>query len=174
MKVFQSVRHGFALTAHAQIEHPRDLIGRAVKMKDGRTFVTFRQTIVGNDAGTGHPAVLIVRFRFRIPGSRYNWFHYIFRPLCIVTTPFFVGVKGFRIKLWMEDPATHDYQGMYEWASADEAVRYTTGLEKILRLLSVKGSVTHEVVPATSLRTYLDELQSRSVSRGGRQQVGAA
>ncbi len=63
---------------------------------------------------------------------------------------------------------------MYEWASEDEAVRYTTGLEKILRLLSMKGSVTHEVVPATSLRTYLEELQPPSVRRSGQQQVGAA
>ncbi len=67
MTLLQSLRHGFALTAQRQIAHPRDLIGRAVKMRDGRTFVTFRQTVVVNDAGTGHPAVLIVRFRFRIP-----------------------------------------------------------------------------------------------------------
>jgi hypothetical protein len=172
MTALGSLQRGFGLTARARIAHPQDLIGRDIGMRDGRRFVIFRHTVVGDDVGKGDPAVLIVRFHFRIPGSRFDGFHSIFRPLCIITTPFFVGVSGFRVKLWMEDRRTHDYQGMYEWASADEAIRYTTGLEKILRLLSTKSSVTHEVVRHTSLRTYLEELES-SASRN-HPEVGAA
>jgi hypothetical protein len=164
MSALHSLRRGFGLTVREGVAHPRGLIGREVEMRDGHRFVVFRHTVVGQDAGEGDPAVLIVRFRFWIPGSRFAWFHSIFRPLCIITTPFFVGVPGFRIKLWMEDQNTRDYQGMYEWASADEAIRYTTGLEKILRLLSTKGSVTHEVVPHTSLGTYLELLDLSSAS----------
>ena len=76
--------------------------------------------------------------------------------MCIVTTPFFVGLPGFRSKLWMVDPETGDFAGLYEWDDAPTARAYAEGLSKVLRLLSVRGSVSYELRTGCSVDEYLD------------------
>ncbi len=49
------------------------------------------------------PAVLQPRFHLGILTPRRRRLHALFRVVCIVTTPFFVGIRGFRSKLWMVD-----------------------------------------------------------------------
>jgi hypothetical protein len=75
--------------------------------------------------------------------------------VCIVTTPFFVGLPGFRSKLWMVDPATGDFAGLYEWDDRATAHAYAEGLAKVLRLLSSAGSVSYELTEGVDLDDYL-------------------
>jgi hypothetical protein len=75
--------------------------------------------------------------------------------VCIVTTPFFVGVRGFRSKLWMVDPATGDFAGLYEWDDAVSARAYAEGLARVLRALSTPGSVSYELVEGLTVEDYL-------------------
>jgi hypothetical protein len=154
----------------------RDGLGRALTMSDGRTYVPFRETI--KDAPTDHPVVLQPRFHLRGFGPNRRIMHAIFRRVCIVTTPFFVGLSGYRSKLWMVDPATGDFAGLYEWNGVEEARAYADGLAKILRLLSSPGSVSYELVDDMRVADYLaanapPETRS-SPAAGGNKGVPAA
>jgi hypothetical protein len=135
----------------------RDRLGAALRMTDGRTYVAFRETVKDPACwATGAPpAVLHPRFHLAVlpPGRRR--LHALFRVVCIVTTPFFVGLPGFRSKLWMVDPATGDFAGLYEWDDEATARAYAEGLSKVLRLLSARGSVTYELVPGATVDGYL-------------------
>ena len=98
-------------------------VGEVLRMSDGRTYVLFRHTRKAKSgwSRTAPAAVLQPRFHLAAlaPGRRH--LHALFRVVCIVTTPLFVGLRGFRSKLWMVDPATGDFAGLYEWDDADPA-----------------------------------------------------
>lgn len=135
----------------------RDLVGTPLRMSDGRTFVPFRHTRKREAAWamSYHPAVLHPRFHLSVLNPERRRLHALFRVVCIVTAPFFVGVKGFRSKLWMVDPVTGDFAGLYEWDDAATARAYAEGLAKVLRLLSARGSVTYELVENCTVEDYL-------------------
>jgi hypothetical protein len=126
-------------------------------MSDGRTYVPFRHTrkAATRWATASDPAVLQPRFALRVMCPARHRVHALFRVVCIVTTPFFVGLPGFRSKLWMVDPATGDFAGLYEWDDEPTARAYAEGLCKVLRLLSVPGSVSYEVTPCCTVDEYL-------------------
>ena len=90
-------------------------------------------------------------------GGRHRLRHLVFRRACIVTTPLFAGISGFRSKLWMVDPVTGDFAGLYEWDDAPSAQAYGEGLCRVLRLVSVPGTVSHELVPASTVDDYLGD-----------------
>jgi hypothetical protein len=131
-------------------------VGRPLTMSDGHVFVPFRETVATAPRRAGvTPAVLHPRFRLRGMGRPGSLRNRIFRRLCIVTTPFFVGLDGFRSKLWMYDPATDVYAGLYDWDDPAAASAYATGLCRVLRLVSKPGSVSSELVGDLDVDTYL-------------------
>lgn len=132
-------------------------LGRPLRMSDGRTYVPFRHTRKAPKywSTASQPAVLQPRFRLRGMPARRRRLHALFRVVCIVTTPFFVGLPGFRSKLWIVDPATGDFAGLYEWDDAPTAQAYAEGLAAVLRLLSVPGSVSYEIRSGISVDDYL-------------------
>ncbi len=136
-----------------------DHVGHTLVMTDGRTYVPFRHTQKDPAlwSTTGRPAVLQPRFHLAVLPSRRRLLHALFRAVCIVTTPFFVGLPGFRSKLWMVDPATGDFAGLYEWDDVDDAQAYAEGLAAVLRLLSSRGSVTYELVADETVEAYLGD-----------------
>jgi hypothetical protein len=150
----------------------RDLVGVELRMSDGRTYVPFRHTR-RSEARWSHdhpPAVIQPRFHLEPLPPRWRRLHALFRVVCIVTTPFFVGLPGFRSKLWMVDPATGDFAGLYEWDDATTARAYAEGLSRVLRLLSAPGSVGYELVEGTTVAEYL----SRSTQPSSTGTVDAA
>ena len=136
----------------------RTRVGRPLTMSDGRTYVPFRHTRkeAARWSPNTQPAVLQPRFSLPFFDPHRRRLHSLFRVVCIVTTPFFVGLRGFRSKLWMVDPETGDFAGLYEWDDAGAARAYAEGLCKVLRLLSVPGSVTYELQPGQTVDEYLD------------------
>ena len=127
-------------------------------MSDGRTYTVFRETVKDPASwapGSGEPVVLQPRFHLRAMRAGQRRRYTLFRCVCVVTTPSFVGLAGFRSKLWMEDKATGDFAGLYEWDSAEQAGPYGEGLCRVLRLLSRRGSVTYELVPGRTVDEYL-------------------
>jgi hypothetical protein len=58
------------------------------------------------------------------------------------------------VKLWMVDPQTADYAGLYSWRSAEEAETYGRYITSVLRPLSRRGSIGYRVLPNT-LEDYL-------------------
>jgi hypothetical protein len=141
-----------------EIHHVDDHLGTHLAMSDGRTFVPFRNTISTAPrpgARASRPAVLQARFRLEpLPAHRHR-LHALFRVVCIATTPFFVGLPGFRSKLWMVDPWTGEFAGLYQWDSEEAAAGYERGLVRILQRLSTPGSVSSELVPDTTVDEYL-------------------
>jgi hypothetical protein len=56
----------------------------------------------------------------------------------------------------MVDPDSGDFAGLYEWDDAPTALAYAEGLSKVLRLLSVRGSVSYELRAGCTVDEYLD------------------
>lgn len=96
-------------------------------------------------ADSREPAVLLVQFRLRLLG-RHRLLHELFRAESIANTPLFAGFPGFRSKLWLCDDASGLYRGIYEWEGAERATFYAETLSKLLRLVSVPGTVRYHVV----------------------------
>lgn len=117
------------------------------------TFSVFRET-VRRFAPSGPPVVLIVGFRLKLIGSN-PLFHWLFQHVCILTTPFWCGLRGFGTKLWLVDPVTKNYFGIYEWFGEADAERYLEFLLPILGFFSVGNTSWSKVVNRTALSEYL-------------------
>jgi hypothetical protein len=111
-------------------------------------FEVFRETVSrAPDREDAEHVVLVVGFRLRLIGA-FAPAHWLFQRACIMTTPFWSGLRGFRVKLWMVDPETKDYAGIYDWAGRGDAQRYLRALTPVLRAVSVSGSVWDRVEDA--------------------------
>ena len=69
----------------------------------------------------------------------------VFEHLSPVNTPLFAGWEGYRVKLWMVEPRTVNYAGLYSWTTRAEAERYGDYITALLRPLSVAGTVGYSV-----------------------------
>jgi hypothetical protein len=152
--VFASARQWAGLVRSGNIWRAPDRLGQDYRIDRGGTYRIFRETH-GRDAVMESSGVLVVGFRLRIIGSN-RICHWLFQRLCLLTTPFWSGFPGFRIKLWMVDPETKNYLGIYEWAGEDHARTYVETLMKILRPLSTPGSVWYERYPGQALGPFLN------------------
>lgn len=130
--------------------------GATVRMLDEPRYLVFRETVLDVEPEVGG-AVLLVGFHLRRLG-RAPLLHWLFQRVCIMTTPFWAGVPGFHAKLWLVDPKTFDYGGIYEWRSAEDADRYVARLAPLLRRLSTPGSVWHVTEAPRTLTGYLDSM----------------
>ena len=119
-------------------------IGEVVTMEDGQEFVIFRQAIV--DPSQNQPeepgATLRVRFHVAHMSPKQN------KLFSLLPIPFFVGLPGFRSKLWMLNEASGDCQGIYEWDTVEDAKNYASSFAmKFMTIQSVPGSVSYEITP---------------------------
>jgi hypothetical protein len=147
------------LLAGGQLHLRLSRVGSRVALPNGASFVVFRESY--SDApGAGTPVVLAVWFHLRAipPGAEYR--RWLFERLCILNTVLFAGFDGYLVKLWMVDPATSDYAGLYSWASAQSAERYGRYITAILQPLSSPRSVGFQVVPDSSFENYLRALSN--------------
>ena len=130
-------------------------LGATYRIDHGGHYQIFRETI-GGDASTDPLCVLVVGFRLRSIDRNRVW-HWLFQRICLLTTPFWSGFRGFQIKLWMIDPDTKNYLGIYQWAGAANARNYADPLCRVLRSVSTPGSVWHVVYPDADFEQYLQE-----------------
>ena len=153
----RSLPHAARDLAAGRTRCHRAYLGERLRMSDGRTYVPFRHTRKSPAAWSfAHPPVVLQpRFHLALLAPHRRRLHALFRVVCIITTPSFVGLPGFRSKLWMVDPETGDFAGLYEWDDAATARAYAEGLARVLRLLSSPGSVTYELVEADTVDDYL-------------------
>ena len=138
------------LLLHGQLHLRRSWAGASATLPDGRTFTVFRESICDGDSGVGQ-VTLAVWFHLRgIPaGSRVRRF--LFERLCLLNTILFAGFDGYRVRLWMVDPDTADYAGLYSWRSAEEAEVYARYIVGVLSPLSTTRSVGYQVLPDIAL-----------------------
>ena len=122
----------------------RDRIGETLTMENGQEFTIFRQVIV--DPGKGQPeepgAVFRVRFRVANMSPEQN------KRFSLLPIPFFVGLPGFRSKLWTLNAASGLFQGIYEWDTIQDVQNYASSFAmRFMTRRSVPGSVSHQVIP---------------------------
>ena len=148
-----SVRTFLGLMARRALRLRRDRIGAMYAIEDAGTYRIFRETVAVS-ANTDDPSVLVVGFRLRVIRTMAP-LHWLFQRCCILTTPFWSGFPGFRVKLWMVEPDTKDYLGIYSWNGAGNAQRYVDALTLVLRPLSTAGSVWYRLLPDENLESFL-------------------
>jgi hypothetical protein len=129
-------------------------VGAAVALPDGRRFVVFRESTC-EGVGGSQPVTLAVWFHLRgVPAGAHLRRH-LFERLCILNTILFAGFPGYLVKLWMVDPSTADFAGLYAWRSAEEADTYGRYITAVLKPLSKAGSVGYRVLSDMEFEEYL-------------------
>ena len=127
-----------------RIHFPKDCIGEALAMEEGQEFVNFRQVIVdpNQDQPAKPGATFRVRFHVAHMSAKQN------KLFLLLPIPLFVGLPGFRSKLWMLNETNGDFQGVYEWDTVQDAEKYAVSFAmKFMTMRSVPGSVSYEIIP---------------------------
>ena len=156
MKIFQlallSVIRYISLIYRKFLHLKKDRLGQLYRIDDRGTYAIFRETISQLKVNVPE-VVLIVGFRLKLIKSN-PFCHWLFQRVCILTTPFWSGFKGFQVKLWMVDPKTKNYLGIYNWEGEKNALAYAKALVTVLKPLSVKDSVWFKINQTQSFERY--------------------
>lgn len=142
------------LAARGSLRLRGERLGHSYRLCDGRSYRVFRETV--RPLPDERRTVIEVGFRLKIIRSA-TAPHRLFQRLCILTTPFWSGFDGFGTKLWMVDPHTCSYAGIYEWSAPGAACTYLDVLLPVLRAVSVLGSVFSQIHPGAELAGFLRE-----------------
>ena len=140
-----SLIHFIGLAVSGRLHFPRQRVGQELWL-DGEKWVIFRQAVV--DPGKGQPFKpgAVFRPRFHVAGTsvRRNI------RFSLIPIPFYVGMPGFRSKLWLAQPESGDFSGYYEWGTLEQAENYSHPLAAgFMTRRSVPGSVSFRVIPQT-------------------------
>jgi hypothetical protein len=122
----------------------RGNVGAAAELPDGHRYVVFRETTCGHGELEG-TVTLAVWFHLRFVPSGARLRRAAFERESILNTVLYAGFDGYRVKLWMVDPRSCDYAGLYAWSTSELAERYARYITAVLRPLSVPGSVGFEI-----------------------------
>lgn len=149
----RSVVHYISLVWSQDLHLQYDKIGQHYIINNREKYTVFRETVslTCNDRAC---TILVVGFHLRLIGSSRSM-HWLFQRLCILTTPFWSGFTGFGTKLWLYEPMTNNYLGIYQWDTVSRAEDYVGTLDRILRPLSTRHSVWHELYGQTKLDEFI-------------------
>lgn len=150
-----SARCFLSLVARGSLRRPPDRLGQAYRVDDSGVYQIFRET-VSDAAPAESPNVLVVGFQLKVIKA-HRLPHWLFQRCCLLTTPFWSGMPGMAIKLWMVDPRTRRYLGIYDWRGRENAQRYVDALVWVLKPLSTPDSVWYRLLPGRTLDSYLAE-----------------
>ncbi|MEZ5406629.1 MAG: hypothetical protein R2761_01305 [Acidimicrobiales bacterium] len=114
-----------------------------MEFSDGTSSRVYRESVC-TAPRSGEPCLLVVSFKLRLIGVN-PMGHAAFRAESLLNTPLFAGFPGFRSKLWLTDPDTGMYRGVYEWDGPAQARSYAETLCRLLRLVSVPGTLRYHV-----------------------------
>lgn len=141
-----------ALAVRHELHARHGRLGVLYRLPGRGRFRVFRETASAHPVPD--PTVLAVGFRLRLIGDN-RFLHWLFQRVCVLTTPFWSGFAGFGTKLWMVDPETHNYLGLYQWDTPPAANAYVNALTRVLKAVSTTGSVWHELYPRQRLEIFL-------------------
>jgi hypothetical protein len=145
-----------------RLRFPQERIGEVLELPDGTTFVVYRETALERSSDpSADGVVLIFRMEVPDPGVGETLREVLFDPLANVATPFFVGMPGFRRKVWLAGDRRGEFLELYEWRTKDDADRFVAVLESLLSPVDFAGSATFEVVEDDSVEEYL---RTRSIA----------
>ena len=134
--------HWILLTG--RLHFSRERIGETFTLGDDQVFTIFRQVIVDPPRGQFAKPEALFRVRFRVVNMTLE----LNQRFSILPIPFFIGLPGFRSKLWMHDRTTGDSQGVYQWDTVQDAQNYANSFAmKFMTRRAVPGSISHEMLP---------------------------
>lgn len=134
-----ALRFGLA----GRIHFPRGRIGGTLTLDDGE-WTIFREVYIDPAQGRPETPGAIFRPRFHVAGMTLEQ-NIRFSRLPI---PFFIGLPGFRSKLWLYDPKSGDFSGYYHWDSVQDAENYARSFaSRFMQRRSEPGSVSFRVIP---------------------------
>lgn len=119
----RSIMH--MVTGHTQ--YPRERVNNPIMLDDGQSYRIFREVIMRDNPPQQTGGV------FRV------WFYAITTPqqtiwMSQVTKLFFVGMPGFRSKIWLLNDETGEFGGIYQFdtiaQASDYAHSFAMGLSK--------------------------------------------
>ncbi len=142
VRPFHSLLKAFGYIIKGRLHFPRHRIGESVTMEDGEIFTVFRHVIVIPSSNQGEPPRAVFRVRFRVA----NMSPQQNKRFSLIPIPFFIGLPGFRSKLWMTNETTGFNQGVYEWNTIQDAQNYANSFAmKFMEKRSVPGSISHQI-----------------------------
>jgi hypothetical protein len=137
------------LLARGSLHIDHSLDGRLAQLPDGRSFKIFRRTTCSaSEDDENEPVVLSVWFHLRFVPAWARRRRTLFERESILNTLVFAGFPGYVSKLWMVDPETNEFAGLYEWRGREAAERYARYITSVLRPLSSHGLVDWDITPA--------------------------
>ncbi len=161
----RAARHLF----DGRVRFPRDRLDDVLELPDGNTFVVYRETALRpTTAQSGDGVVLVFRMQVTEPEAGETLRDILFDPLANVATPFFVGMPGFRRKLWLAGERPGEFLELYEWATRADADRFVAVLESLLAPFDFAGSASFEVVEDDSVDEYVAARAVEWRGAGGR------
>jgi len=97
--------------------YPRERVGTTITLDDGHTYRVFREIVMKNDPPQATGGV------FRV------WFYAVTSPrqtiiMSHMTKLFFVGMPGFRGKMWLLNDETGEFGGIYQFDTVENARGY--------------------------------------------------
>ena len=126
-----------------RIIFPKIRKSEEILMFDGQKFKIFRQVIKKpSKKQRVHPEALFkVRFIVENMSMKQNI------RFSRIPIPFFIGLPGFRSKLWTFSEDTGYFQGIYEWDTIKHAEKYSTSFAmKFMTRRSKPGSVSSSML----------------------------
>lgn len=139
-----------------RLRFPQERVGEVLELPDGTTFVAYRETALEKTLDpSADPVVLVFRMEVPDPEAGEMLREVLFDPLANLATPFFVGMPGFRRKLWLAGDGRGEFLELYEWATRDNADRFVAILESLLSPVDFAGSATFDVVEDDSVEEYV-------------------
>lgn len=137
-----SLLHTLALWGGGRLHFPRERVGQMIQL-DCEDWQIFRQVVV--DARPGQPEIPAVVFRPRFHVAGMSPAHNM--RFSLLPIPFFIGLPGFRSKLWLINPRSCDFSGWYEWDQHADAEAYSRSFAmRFMARRSLPGSVSWQII----------------------------
>ena len=150
---FRCIACTIGMLFRGELASPRRQVDWRLTFADGTTSRIYRETTVRRRSAR-LPVLIVVRFKLRLVGhSRVG--HLLFRVESWLNTVLFAAHRGFQTKLWLTDPTTSYYRGIYEWDGADAAVAYAETLRVVLEPWVQAGTFAYRLVPGEGRDSFL-------------------
>lgn len=105
-----------------RFEFDTTVVNKKIKMEDGLVFTIFRRVRIKSKNENEPKAYFLVRFKPNnmLPEENISFSK---KPMMV-----FMGFKGFRSKYWAVDYETGMCQGLYEWETVEDAIKYSKSI----------------------------------------------
>lgn len=141
-----------------QVHFSQKHIGDVLKTPDGDTFIVYRQTMLRPTVEEMAPDSVVLVFRMQVTDRETGGVvrAILLNPLANVAAPFFIGMPGFKQKLWLAGERPGEFLELYRWASKKDADRFVDVLQSLLDPFDLAEAASFEVVEERSIAEYID------------------